>query len=57
MEDLFGHLPRAVHELERSIALSPDLAEAYFHLVNAYPMPGQIDKRNALSRQILATQT
>ena len=57
MEDLFGQLPRAIHELERTIALSPDLAEAYFHLVNAYPMPGQIDKRNALSRQILDTQT
>jgi len=38
-------VPHAIKHLERAAALSPDLAETYFHLANAYRKTGDNGKR------------
>jgi tetratricopeptide (TPR) repeat protein len=44
-------IPQAIIQLQRAAALSPDLAETYFHLANAYRRTGERGKRDlALTR-------
>jgi len=48
----FNQIPRTIHEFERAVALSPDLAEAHFRLATVYRKLGQIDKRKLALHKI-----